>query len=268
MNVQNGQRRTLLRATERNLAAHAARLHPRVPGATVSRVGDFQLADSGLGHDTYNTVSRVGSDRGFAADDVAEVAARVRATGRPFSWWVVDDTAVDDTAPPDAASALAAVGFEPHETEEAMAADLTGARTRTAPPAGVELRDVRTEAELDAYARILAANWDPPAEDVARFLRSAGSPTDDGGFLVAYRDGRPVAGAELHIAAGVAGIYGVATLAAHRGLGIASALVSACLDRATASGSRVAVLQATPDGSGVYRRHGFRTIGRCTEFGL
>jgi ribosomal protein S18 acetylase RimI-like enzyme len=236
-----------------------------VPGATVSRIGDFQVSDSSLDHDTYNIVSRLGFERGFATDDVAEIARRVRESGRPFSWWVADEAAL-----PEATAALAEVGFEPRETEEVMAADLGVAPFRTAAPDGVELRTVRTADELDDYARILAANWDPPAEEVARFLHAAGTSagwSEDGGFVVAYTEGRPVAGAELHLAAGVAGIYGVATLAAHRGRGIASALLSLCLDRAAAAGARVAVLQATADGSGVYRRHGFRAIGGCTEFG-
>lgn len=257
-------RAALLRAIEQNLAAHAARLHPYVAGASVSRFGDFQVSDSGLDHDTYNIVSRVGFESGFAADDVAAVAARVRASGRPFSWWVADETALTE-----AAMALGAVGFEPRETEEVMAADLDSTPPRTAPPDGVELRAVRTTDDLDDYARILAANWDPPAEDVARFLRAAGPPErwrEDGAFFVAYADGRPVAGAELLTTAGVTGIYGVATLEAHRGRGIASALLSRCLDHAAATGSRIAVLQATADGSGVYRRHGFRAIGACTEF--
>lgn len=256
----------LLQATERNLAAHAAHLHAFVKGASVFRVGDFQVSDSGLGHDTFNMVSRVDFERGFRPEDVRDVAAYVEGTGRPFSWWVADEAALSEAAP-----ALEAAGFTEGETEDVMYADLRTPRPPTPVPRGVQIEAVAGGDRLGEYATVLAANWEPPATEVETFLLSAGSrvrwPHQAGSrFFTAFVDGRVVAGAEVHMAAGVAGLFGIATLEAYRGRGIASALVAACLEWAASEGSRLAVLQATAAGSGVYRRHGFRSVGRCTEF--
>ncbi|WP_106816298.1 GNAT family N-acetyltransferase [Microbacterium timonense] len=264
----SAERRLLLQATERNLAAHAAHLHPFVEGATVFRVGDFQVADSGFDHDTYNIVSRADFRRGFRVDDVTVVAEYVRRVRRPFSWWVADDTVLDE-----AQRVLPAAGFAAGETEEVMYAEVRGSRRRSVAPAGVDILPVQRRSQLDDYAQILAANWNPPATDVAAFLHAAGSDAVSGDeptsrFFVAYAGGEAVAGAEVHVAAGVAGLYGIATLESHRGRGIASALVSTCLEWAATAGVPTAVLQATDEGSGVYRRHGFRTVGQCTEFGM
>jgi GNAT superfamily N-acetyltransferase len=154
-----------------------------------------------------------------------------------------------------------------------MRADLQQPRKQSPTPDGVDIEAVRWSGQLEDYAQILAANWNPPAKEVASFLHAAGSrvawsDSATSRFFVAYHEGAAVAGAEVHIAAGVAGLYGIAALETYRGRGIASALVSASLGWAADRGVRVAALQATEEGNGVYRRHGFTTVGQCTEFGM
>lgn len=257
----------LLRWSELNLAGHAAHLHAFVPGASVQRFGDFQVSDSGLDHDTYNTVSRVAFEDGFTAGAVAEVAAYVRSTGRPFSWWIADEAAIAEAVP-----ALAAEGFHPAEREEAMVLR-TSEVVYPTHAAEVEVRRVESRDQLAAYAAILAANWDPPAADVERFLSVAGAAVDwplvdHHRFYLAYVDGIPAAGAEVFVDAGVAGIYGVATRRAHRGRGLATGLMASALRDLQATDVSWAVLQATPEGSSIYRRFGFRSVGACVEFAL
>lgn len=254
----------LMRVTELNLAAHAALLHGFVPGATTRERGDFQICDSGLDHDTYNTVSRVAFTDGFAPEVVRTIADEVRAAGRPFSWWVAE---TQDQC--DRRSLLTESGFAAGESETAMTLLLSDV-TYPDRDSGAEIRKVTSSSAMAEYASILAANWDPPAAAVRDFLElaSAGRPWEspESRFLVAYLDGRPVAGAEVFISNGVAGIYGVATLRQHRGRGIATDLMAAVLR--DLAGIDVAVLQATADGSSIYRRLGFVPVGAFTEFNL
>jgi predicted GNAT family acetyltransferase len=68
----------------------------------------------------------------------------------------------------------------------------------------------------------------------------------------------------VHLAAGVAGIYGVTTLAPFRGRGYATALTRATLALAP---DRPAVLQPTPAAAEIYRRLGFAPIGTARHWG-
>lgn len=259
----------MTRAVDRNLASHASDLHRFVAGTTVLRIGDFQIADSGFQHDTYNTVTRVDHSRGYRPDDVRAVSAYIRSAERPFSWWVTDDTALQS-----AARVLAEWGFIASDTEDVMVADLRDGRAATRAPEPVAIEAVTESRQLNDYARVLAANWNPAADDITTFMGSVGiaafsnASLDRTRFFVAYLHGEAVAGAEVHNAAGVAGLYGIATREPFRGRGIASALVGVCLDWARREGCETAVLQATKEGSGIYRRHGFTSVRTCTEFAI
>jgi hypothetical protein len=247
-----------------NLALHMTWVHARVPGMYARIEDSLVLADSGLATDTWNTIcrARLISD---VASHITEAIEYFSGRGRAFSWWLGPGD-----LPVDLSDALRKAGLVFAESEVAMAADLAELPAYPQAPAGLDVQRIRSLDQLNDFASINAANWDPPDADVLTFhrLASAALLSNDCPLwlYLGYLGQEPVATAQIAVSGGTAGLYNVSTRAEYRRRGIGMAMTILPLLDARAAGADLGILQAASDGVGVYRRAGFVPFGEYREF--
>jgi GNAT superfamily N-acetyltransferase len=128
-------------------------------------------------------------------------------------------------------------------------------------PDGLSIRPVETDAELDVFTKTLGQAMGIPAPRASAWgdaTRLNGIDAAPWRAYVGWLGDEPVATNMLFLGAGVASVYGVATLPEHRGKGIGGAITLAPLLEARDGGLAWAVLFSSLEGIHAYERIGFR----------
>jgi ribosomal protein S18 acetylase RimI-like enzyme len=253
----------LLEALEANLHGHVAFVQRQLPSMLVDDREDLLLVDSRLRTDAFNKILRARLREKDADRRIAEAVSHFRTAGRPFAWWVGPCS-----RPLDLERRLERHGLRAAEFELGMAADCANLPTKMDLPAGLEIRCVRTPAELADFATVVAG--DPPDREMANFFLSAeplvleeNAPMQ---LFAGYLDGRAAASSELFLSDGIAGIYGVSTLPGFQRRGIGLAMTWAAADQGRRRRAATAALQASDAGRGVYARLGFSPCCQFVEY--
>ena len=204
-----------------------------------------------------NGVVRIRLETQTADAAIAETLAHFTRRNLPVAWFVGPAHRPGDLGTRLEAHGLRCLGSEPgmalelhHLCEDLPTPDgLTVERVRDADALAIWLRTYRLGDGVPPAA--------PPIPMESCVPRRFDDEDEPMRLFLARLNGAPVATAQLLLAAGVAGIYGVATVPGARRQGIGAAVTRAALDDARALGYRVGVLHATELGYGVYRRLGF-----------
>lgn len=252
-----GERAAAAAAIETNLFELAA-LFSFLPGAETGRDDAGCWTLSGVPFPFFNSVVATAASPERADVAIERVVARARRRGVPVLWWIGPST-----RPADLGARLERHGFERDEPAPGMLLELAHLPARGAAPAGLVVERVSDAAALAAWVTVMRIGFGIESELEApwRAWLSAVGLGDDSPFrhFLARLDGVPVATASVLLAAGVAGVYNVATLPAARrrgcGAEVTRQALAAARDR---EGQAWSILHSSPMGLRVYRALGFR----------
>jgi ribosomal protein S18 acetylase RimI-like enzyme len=185
-----------------------------------------------------------------AADALPQAIAEVEATG--IRAWVQTRSGHERTQ-----LAARELGLGHEERVPAMVVlpdELVEARAG----AGIEIGLVE-EAEIEETNALLTRSFDAPAApfDV---LAAAVPRIEETSWYVARRGGTIVSTGLGFAVDGVTGVFDVATPPEHRGRGYGAAVTARIVRDGFERGARLAFLQSSELGHGVYRRLGFRQV--------
>lgn len=159
-------------------------------------------------------------------------------------------------------SRLESRGFGLGETMPAMGIDLERVM-RVELPEGCACMEVGPEDD-GAWADAFSAGYELPRPVGGLFgpkAASRSSLADAVHYYAIVRDGAMIATSILLLEGGLAGVYGVSTLPAHRGRGLGACATAHALSEGRRLGCRTGILQSSAMGESVYRRLGFSSFG-------
>jgi ribosomal protein S18 acetylase RimI-like enzyme len=232
-------------------------------GPAAERWDGSDLKWAYTGSPVLNRVAGAQLDEDQTDARIAEVLQRFRGWGAGVTWLTGPST-----RPPDLGQRLLRQGFSHQDTWTGMALDLSAAATPDSGPPGLTVGPADGGAARRVWLDVVgtAFRLPPAARGVFGRLPSRAGATEgpDGALwrrYLGFLDGRPVSAAALVGAAGAAGVYLVGTVPGARQRGFATALTHHVLAEARALGYDLAVLQATNEGRGLYRKLGFVEYG-------
>jgi len=219
---------------------------------------------TGVPSPLFNPVLRATVSDAEVAELVDEARDWYRRRRLPWSWYVGPAS-----GPGSIAAELERRGFAKVTEPPGMAADLTHL-DELEPGVPVVVARVSDRRAIDEWFSVFAPAFElsRTAASAFRDLVIAGGFDDSAPMrnYVAYLGSQPVATGSLVPAAGVGGIYNIATRADQRGRGIGRAITWALMRHAAELGYHAAILWSTAAGLPVYRRLGFEERVRVPTY--
>jgi len=256
--IAGRSRDKIVRLVEENLWATWSNFG-RAPGCSLHDEGDLLWFETPIPFHPYNTVLKFQVEHGV--DRRIDELLRHLATRDVPVLWIVHPSG----RPDDLVDRLRARDLQEFEIAPGMARSLEDLPVAPPLPDGVEVREVRDDADLGVLSEFVAWRWGVPEayhphlhDIVTRF--QFGRPDSKSRMWMAYNDGVPISKIALYDGPGSAGIYAVATKPEARGLGIASILMVVAMRAAKEMGHEVVVLDSSPLAVKLYQRLGFVTV--------
>jgi hypothetical protein len=252
----------MLDAVEENLCGHLTLIPRHRAGMVVEDREDLLLVDSGLPNESFNQVAAVRLAEERADGRIREAVDYFRAAGRPFTW------RVGPLRPQwNLEGRLEEHGLRAVKTAAVM---LAGAEEGDGAAEGIEVRRVRSVAELATFCQVMAEAWEPPDPSVgvyysgsAPVLLRENCPLR---LLVGYVKGQPAGAGEWYGNASLGAVYRVMRRARYCGRGVRAAVVRAAVREAREVGLERVLLVAPESEQERFARLGFEPVCRITGY--
>jgi ribosomal protein S18 acetylase RimI-like enzyme len=258
----------LVAALEANLEEEMLYFGRVLAGAEVYNDGQIEGFFTGRGH--LNGILRTHLKQTNAeavAERIDAVLAYFRAKQVNEIGWSVGQ----DCQPENMAAYLEQCAFHRVEEENiGLALDIAAMRVEENPVEGLEVRELTSLEDLRVLYKLEIEGFgssETMASYYCEMYQNAGfGPGTLWRHFGGWWQGEAVAATSLLFHAGVAGIYGVATVPSARQRGIARALVLQAIETARQAGYHIAILSPTDMSAGIYRRLGFREYTRIRHY--
>jgi len=246
----------------------AMRFFGRATGSgEVTSLPGVEAIFSGLDYGVFNiamlTDTLVRREHGLELR-VAEAARYFKTRTPRWSFWLCEDR-LDVSSRHRAREVFANFGLRAISHPPGMIANSLIPPSRNLP--ALQVRRVSSGADQRAFAEITSISFEIPYSiAMAVYAQDLGWKGDYRGF-VGIADGRIVAITATVAAAGVVGVYSLATHPSYRRMGYAEALLRAAVAKTQQeTGIEKVVLQSTENGYPLYRRLGFRDSTRFSVY--
>jgi len=237
--------------------SNAAFLGTSVKGEVVES-HDLFITSSGFPETEFNRAFLKAPDGDLAAA-FERAEAYFRRVELPFAFTVRSDREAE------CSEALRAAGYGRQAEMPGMV--LAPIRDGSGPLPGLEIREVTTGEDLARFQETAFEGFGFPKQAGHLFITEQFSRMPGVKLYLGLMDGEPACTSGMVPTPGIAGIYWVSTLEAHRKRGLGAAITWAAVRGGIASGCPTASLQASAMGAPVYARMGFETPVTYVKFG-
>jgi GNAT superfamily N-acetyltransferase len=257
----------LIEAIEQNFTEEMAWFGRALPQAELHKTPELLTVYTGVEGPNGVLFTRFASmDERYVLQKIREVMDYFGARGAGFGWSVGPST-----RPSQLAAILESRGFVYSASTTGMAVDMLAMREDVPHNKELEITEIQDLAHL-SILRDLEMRGFGATEEMAQLYHDvyAGAGFSNGlpwRHFLGWLRGEPVAIASLLYSAGVAGIYGIATVPEARRQGVGAAMTLHVLRYARSTGYRIAILSPTDMSEAIYRHIGFNDYCKIHHYG-
>ncbi|MGI9543822.1 MAG: GNAT family N-acetyltransferase [Cyclobacteriaceae bacterium] len=247
---------SILKDIDTNFHLHACKIPDQTAGMKVTHLENLTYVDSGLSCDTFNIIHIIRGSK-LTKEEVTDAVGYFRQRNLAFCVWASKENLTNNVK-----HYFEDLSLSKQNEEIGMVLDLE-VRQPMERKSNNNIVIVDSKKLTLDYAQVIAKNWTPSDKNVLKYYEmtchSYLNKSNKIWLLVYYHKGQPVSTVELFPTDDrTIGLYGFATLSAYRGRGIGSSLMTFALSKVKELGYLQAILQASGDGIGIYRKFGFK----------